>query len=104
VTISYGNHGFWPTIPDDYWGIDDFTEVWWDTSATGPDEIRRQGTGMYEYSEGGKRFLPGQWTNDTKAFDKNGAVTIYTTSPPGEQAQDYPSPAGGSSSSSSSAN
>ena len=23
---------------------------------------------MYQYSEGGKRFLPGQWTNDTKAF------------------------------------
>ena len=100
MTIAFGNHGFWPTIPDDYWGIDDFTEVWWDPTATGPDEVRRQGPGMLEFSEGGKRFLPGQWTNETKAFDKNGAVTIYTTPPPGEQAKVYPSPANSSSSSS----
>jgi hypothetical protein len=114
-TISYGKHGYWPngsqpetckTPPpcDDYNGIDDFTEIWWDPTATGPDEIRKQGTGMYQYSEGGKRFLPGQWTNQTHAFDKNGAVTIYFTLPPGEGAKNYPSPAanGGSGSGSSS--
>ena len=47
--------------------------------ATGQDEIRKDGTGMYQYSEGGKRFLPGKWTPDTHAFDKNGAVSIYQT-------------------------
>jgi len=116
-TITYGQHGYWPdgsspdtckTPPpcDDYNGIDDYTEFWWDTTATGPDEIRKDGTGMIQYSEGGKRFLPGQWTPDTHAFDKNGAVAIYFTPPPGEGAKSYPSPSGtqdGSGSSSSSA-
>ena len=74
---------------------------------TGPDEIRKEGTGMYAYSEGGRRFLPGTWTTDERAFDKNGAVTIYESRPPGEVPKDYPSPAanggrGGSTSSSSS--
>src|SRR5581483_3315839 len=106
-TITYGQHGYWPG--DDYNGIDDHTEIWWDPNITGPDEIRKDGKGMYEYSEGGKRFLPGTWTPDTHAFDKSGAVAIYTTPPPGEAARNYPSPAAnsgssGSSSSSSSAN
>jgi Periplasmic binding protein len=103
-TLTFGKHGYWPqgsqpetckTPPpcDDYNGIDDYTEIWWDTTATGPDEIRKNGTGMYQYSEGGKRFLPGQWTSDTHAFDKNGAVTIYFTPPPGEGAKNYPPPA-----------
>jgi hypothetical protein len=117
-TITFGQHGYWPngsspetckTPPncDDYNGIDDYTEVWWDPTATGPDEIRKDGTGLYQYSEGGKRFLPGQWTPDTHAFDKNGAVSIYFTPPPGEGAKSYPSPAGtqdGSGSSASSGN
>jgi hypothetical protein len=117
-TITYGKHGYWPdgsqpetckTAPpcDDYNGIDDYTEFWWDVSGSGPDEIRKDGTGIIQYSEGGKRFLPGQWTPDTHAFDKNGAVAIYQTPPPGEGAKNYPSPAGaqdGSGSSSSSGN
>ncbi|HEY2814133.1 MAG TPA: hypothetical protein VGJ03_11765 [Acidimicrobiales bacterium] len=110
--ITYGQHGFWPegsskatcqTPPcDDYNGIDDFTEIWWDATGTGPDEIRKDGTGIYQYSEGGKRFLPGTWTPDTHAFDKNGAVSIYQTPPPGEGPKNYPSPASGGGSSGSS--
>ena len=86
-TITYGQHGYWPdgSQPetctaqpcDDYNGIDNYTEFWWDVSGTGPDEIRKEGTGIVQYSEGGKRFLPGAWTPDTRAFDKNGAVAIY---------------------------
>jgi hypothetical protein len=98
-TYSWGNHGFYPN--DDYNAVDDYTEIWWDAKAVGPDEIRKDGPGMYQYSEGGKRFLPGQWTNDSKAFDANGAVAIYSAPPPGEVPKDYPSPASGSSSSSS---
>jgi hypothetical protein len=113
-TITFGQHGYWPdgsqpetckTPPcDDYNGIDDYTEIWWNPTGTGQDEIRKDGTGIYEYSEGGKRFLPGQWTPDTRAFDPNGAVSIYQSPPPGEGAKDYPSPAAqnGSGSSSSS--
>ncbi|MCU1389839.1 MAG: hypothetical protein JWL72_3177 [Ilumatobacteraceae bacterium] len=49
---------------------------------------------MYEFVDGGKRYLPGAWPTDDKTFDPTGAVTIYTTPPPGESAPSYPSPAG----------
>ena len=45
---------------------------------SGPDEIERDGTGMYQYVDGGKRYLPGEWPTDpTKAFETDGAVSIY---------------------------
>lgn len=55
---SFGDHDLWPY--DDYNGTDDVTEVWWDPDATGPDEIRNEGRGMWRYVDGGKRYLPGQ--------------------------------------------
>jgi hypothetical protein len=67
---------------------------WWDPAATGPDEIRKDGTGMYQYVDGGTRFLPGEWPAEEKLFDPEGAVAIYDTPPPGEERGDYPSPAG----------
>ena len=91
-SLSWGNHNIWPD--PDYVGIDDATEIWWDPSASGPDEIRKQGQGMYEFVDGGKRYLPGTWPTVDKTFDPTGAVTIYTTPPPGEAAPTYPSPAG----------
>ena len=92
-SLSYGE-GLWPGA--DYQGIDDATVFWWDASATGPDELRRDGIGMYQYVDGGKRHLPGAWPTGGKLFDPAGAVAIYTTPPPGEEPVDYPSPAGGS--------
>jgi hypothetical protein len=92
-SLSWGNKGFWPGT--DYGGTDDATEVWWNPSISGPDELGRTGKGLYEYVDGGKRYLPGQWpTEPTKAFKKSGAVAIYTTPPPSEQVPNYPSPAG----------
>ena len=90
--LSYGQKGYWPD--NDYMGIDDATAFWWDPSATGPDEIRRDGVGMYQYVDGGKRYLPGQWPTTDKMFDPAGAVALYTSPPPGEAPGDYPSPAG----------
>ena len=95
-SLSWGNHGLWPAT--DYDGIDDGTMIWWDPTATGPDEIRKQGTGMYEFVDGGKRYLPGQWPTTDKFFDPSGAVSLYTTTPPGEAPPTYPSPAGAGSS------
>jgi hypothetical protein len=89
-TVTYGERGFWPE--PDYHGIDDFTEIWWDPAAEGPDEIRRDGVGMYRYSEGGRRFLPGEWTEESRAFVTDGSVTIYEEIPPGEAPRDYPPP------------
>jgi len=92
-SLSYGDKGIWPH--PDYVGVDDATEVWWDPSVSGKDEIERDGQGLYQYVDGGKRFLPGEWpTGPTKAFQKDGAVSIYETVPPGEQVPTYPSPAG----------
>jgi len=89
--ISYGEHGIWEGV--DYNGIDDFTEIWWDPTATGVDEIGKQGTGMLRYVDGGKRYLPGEWTDEMKVFDPAGSVTIYEERPPSETPKDYPSPA-----------
>jgi hypothetical protein len=99
--ITYGQHGIWPG-GDDYYGIDDFTEIWWDTTKSGPDETQQQGQGLMEFVDGGKRYLPGEWTTDLKAFNPDGAVTLYSTLPAAETPKLYPSPAGSSSGSSSS--
>ncbi len=93
AAITYGDHGLWPDKPD-YYGIDDFTEIWWDPTATGEDEIRKQGTGMIQFVDGGKRYRLGEWTSDTKAFNKDGAVVIYDQLPPSETPPSYPPPPG----------
>jgi hypothetical protein len=91
-SLSWGDHGYWDDA--DYVGIDDATLIWWDPNATGPDEIRKEGQGMYEFVDGGKRYLPGEWPTEDKLFNPDGAVTLYETPPPGEAPPDYPSPAG----------
>jgi hypothetical protein len=91
--ITYGNHGIWPQT--DYLGIDDATEIWWNPNSSGPDELNHQGKGLYEYVDGGRRYLPGQWPHTAPdVFTTKGAVTIYTTVPPSESVPNYPSPAG----------
>ena len=91
--LTYGDKGYWDGVAD-YQGVDDATVFWWDPAATGVDEIRRDGTGMYQYVDGGQRYLPGEWTTDEKLFDPEGAVSLYETPPAGEERGDYPSPAG----------
>ncbi len=91
--ITFGNHGIWPFT--DYQGVDDATEIWWNPSADGPDELNHMGKGLYEYVQGGKRYLPGDWPDSAPdVFTTKGAVTIYTTVPPSERTPNYPSPAG----------
>ncbi len=90
--LTWGDKGYWPYT--DYSGVDDATMIWWDPNATGPDEIRNDGTGMYTFVDGGTRYLPGAWPTEDKMFDPDGAVTLYATPPPGEAPPDYPSPAG----------
>lgn len=95
-SLSWGDHGLWDELgnPNDWSGIDDMTEWWWDAEATGLDEIQIEGQGMVAYVDGGKRYLPGAWTDVLKAFDPDGAVTIIEEIPASEQPPDYPSPAG----------
>ena len=92
-SLSWGDsHKIWPDT--DYQGIDDATLIWWDPTASGPDEIRKQGQGMYQFVDGGKRYLPGEYPTEDKFFNPDGAITIYTVPPPGEAPPTYPSPAG----------
>ena len=70
--LTYGDKGYWPG--KDYLGVDDATAIWWDPAATGPDEIRKDGVGMYQFVDGGQRYLPGQWPAADKMFDPTGAV------------------------------
>ena len=74
--------------------LPDLAVIWWDPAPTGPDEIRKDGTGMWAFVDGGKRYLPGEWPTDSKLFDPEGAVTIYAEPPPGETPPQYPSPNG----------
>ncbi len=90
--LTYGDRGYWPD--DDYLGVDDATAIWWDPVATGPDEIRKEGVGMYQFVDGGQRYLPGEWPTTDKMFDPAGSVALYAAPPPGEAPGDYPSPAG----------
>jgi hypothetical protein len=87
-SLSWGDHGIWDF--KDYHGIDDATALWWDADATGPDELDRDGTGMWAFPDGGKRYLPGEWPTDPiLLFQDEGAVTIYKERPPGEEVPDY---------------
>jgi hypothetical protein len=92
-TISYGDRGVWPEV--DYYGIDDFTEIWWDPDATGEDEIGREGAGMMRFVDGGKRYLPGDWPSDLRVFEEEGTVTVYEEIPEAERPPEYESPKGG---------
>ena len=87
-SLSWGTHDIWPDeMEPDYRGVDDVTEIWWDPNATGPDEIDRDGAGLWQYVDGGVRFKPGELLDGPpKAFDTSGAVTIYSE-PPTEEAR-----------------
>lgn len=92
-SLSWGDKGIWPET--DWLGIDDTTLVWWNPDAEGPDERGDVAAGMYEFVDGGARYLPGEWPDEALGlFDPEGAVTIYEEPPPGEEVPDYPSPAG----------
>jgi hypothetical protein len=45
---------------------------------------------MYRYVDGGKRYLPGEWTDELKVFDEAGTSTVYDDLPEGEELPDVP--------------
>jgi hypothetical protein len=76
---------------DDYNVIDDSTQIFWDATATGPDENGATGVGMYRYVDMGKRYLPGQFpTGEPPNFDNTNTVTVYDTLPPQDRYPSYP--------------
>jgi hypothetical protein len=101
-TISYGpDTGFTmygpncePDLPrPDFLTTNDTTEIWWDATATGVDEQGKEGTGMWVYANGGKRYGPGEMpTTPTDAFKRENTVTLFSEVPAEDRAPDYPSP------------
>ena len=77
--ISFGHRGLFPG--DDYNGVDDQGEVWWDPTAVGVDELGRRGPGVYRWTNNGARVLPGKWTKgQPDVFDPATAVTEFDDS------------------------
>jgi len=94
VRLSWGNKGIWPAdLEPDYQGIDDQSEIWWDPTATGVDEIGREGTGMWRWVDGGERYYPGERPDGPAPFfEVEGSVAMYDDLPPGDELPDYPRP------------
>lgn len=88
--ISWGYHD---SDVADYAPFDDGTEIWYDAEAVGVDEIGAEGTGMYRFSDGGKRYAAGDWPDrPTDAFRIEGSVTGYAERPAKDQAPQYSPP------------
>jgi hypothetical protein len=85
VSFTFGDQGLFPGLSaPDQAGIDDWTEIWWDAEATGPDELDREGAGLYRYVDGGTRFFVGEITEELRVFEEEGSITIYDEVPPAD--------------------
>lgn len=96
-TISWGDKDRWPDeLEPDYFGIDDMTIIWWDRDQVGIDELRREAPGMYQFVDGGRRYLLGEFAGAAPVlFDPAGAVSMYDDQPADEPIPTYdPLPAG----------
>lgn len=88
---TWGDHGIWKMFDGkDYEGIDDVTKIWWDPNQAGDDEIHNPGKGVWQFVDGGKRYLPNEWKKgDFGAFDSKGAAGILDKTPDNEPIPDY---------------
>ena len=77
---SFGDRGFFPD--PDYVALDDMTEISWDPDASAPDEGGKAGKGGWRYSNGGERYLPGEWPEEEpQVFDAETGVTNFKEFP-----------------------
>lgn len=89
--LSWGRHRIWPGV--DVTGGDDATVIFWDPEATGPDEVGNDGTGLWRYALGGRRYLPRDWPDgNVGLYDRAASVAILEELPPEARPPDYPSP------------
>jgi hypothetical protein len=77
-------------LEPDYRGVDDISEIWWDAEATGFDEIDKDGTGLWQFVNGGQRYKLGEIPEGPPAaFDSDDTITIYDQRPATETIPDY---------------
>ncbi len=86
VAQAYGNV---LTPWDDYHALDDTTNIWWDESAQGEDELGAEGSGLYRYVDGGRRYMLDERSGPSRAFDPEGTVLIYDERPPADAVPEY---------------
>ena len=88
---TWGDHGRWPNLDGpDYEGIDDVTKIWWDPEDEAADEIQTVGKGVWQFVDGGKRYLVDEWEEgDFKAFDPEGAAGVLDAPPEDEPPGEY---------------
>lgn len=93
IHLSWGHHDIWSTT--DYFGADDAALIWWNPAAKGIDELGNPGAGMWEFSDGGRRYLPKDWPDGPpNVFQPATSVTEFTKFPPGQGPPSYPPPSG----------
>jgi hypothetical protein len=86
--VAYGDK-LWPW--DYYNVISDGTLIWWDPSASGPDETNSNGSGLWRYMYDGKRYLLGQFPSGPQPwFNPNNTVTIFSSLPAPDRPVSYP--------------
>ena len=70
----------------------DVALVWWDTETVGPSVAVNlpDAAGVWQYVDGGKRYIRGQLPSKVPFFDKAGALNVITTLPAADVAPDYP--------------
>jgi hypothetical protein len=84
--VSYGE-GLWP-LPD-YTAADDVTEIWWDLDALDPTESSEV-RGMYRYTDGARRFGPGEIDQlGGSLFDPDGTIIYFEERPEGDRPPQY---------------
>lgn len=90
--VSYGEQ-LWPW--PDYPGADDMTEIWWDPDERDPREENEEVLGMYRYTDGARRYLPGELDGiEGTLFDEEGTVVMFDERPEGDRPPQYPPRAG----------
>ncbi len=84
---AYGYQGAAPR--PSYSSPADYTFLWYDAAAKGPDEEGTVGTGLMQHVNGGARYKAGTVpTGSVPMFSTAGAVTTYATPP--DRAPSYP--------------
>ena len=88
---TWGDHGRWDRLDGPDWeGIDDVTKIWWDPEDEAADEIQTVGKGVWQFVDGGKRYLIDEWEEgEFKAFDPEGAVGVLDAPPDDEVPGEY---------------
>jgi hypothetical protein len=92
--ITWGHSDYWPGV--DRSGSEDAALIWWDPTIQGPDEVGREGMGLYRYANGGERYTINDWPSASESglYDDATSITLFETLPPEDRPREYPSPAG----------